>query len=63
MNSIFTYPNKDILDSHVDYKSNAILVTQKKGNLVLCKRGASFKPDIIMVPYKLLIFLTQYFGL
>ena len=42
-------------NNHVDYKSMSILVTQKKGIPVLCKRGASFKPDIIMIAYKLFI--------
>ena len=35
------YPDKNIVNNHVDYKSISILVTQKKGMPVLCKRGAS----------------------
>ena len=46
LNSKLVYPNKNIVNNHVDYKSISILVTQKKGMPVLCKRGASFKPDI-----------------
>ena len=48
MNSILVYHNKNIVNSHVDYKSISILVTQKKEMPVLCKRGASFKPDRII---------------
>ena len=71
LNSIFVYPNKNIVNNPVDYKSISILVTQKKGKPVLCKRGASlktdiimvtYKPDIIMVAYKLFYSLSQYFG-
>ena len=52
INRIFIYPNKNIVNNDVDYKSMSILVTQKKGMPVLCKRGASFKLNIIMVAYK-----------
>ena len=31
LNSILLYPNKNIVNNHVDYKSIFILVTQKKG--------------------------------
>ena len=55
MNSVLIYPKIDIVNNYVDYKSVSILVIQKKGMLILYKRGASFKPDIIMVAYKLLI--------
>ena len=54
LNSILIYLNKNI-NNHVYYKSISILVTQKKVMPVLCKRVSSFKPDIIMVAYKLLI--------
>ena len=40
-----------MVNNHVDYKS----ITQKKRMPILCKRGASFKLDIIMIAYKLLI--------
>ena len=55
LNLILVYPNKNIVNDHVDNKSIYILVIQKKGVPVLCRIGASFKPDIIMVAYKLLI--------
>ena len=47
---------KKFLNNHIDYKCISILVTQKKEMPVLCKWGASFKLDRIMVAYKLLIF-------
>ena len=46
LNSILVYPNNNNVNHHVDYKSISILVTQKKGMPVLCKRGTSFIPDI-----------------
>ena len=55
LNSILVNPNKEIVNNDVDYKSISILVTQKKGILVLSKGGASFKQNIIMVTYKRLI--------
>ena len=51
MNSILVYPNKNIVKNHEDYKSTSLLLTQKKGMPVSCKRGASFKPDIILLFY------------
>ena len=53
--SILVYPNKNIVNNHVDYKSIFILVTQRKGMPVLCKIGDSFKPIIIMVASKFFI--------
>ena len=47
-NSILVYPNKNIVNNHVGYKSISILITHKKGISVLYKRGASFIPDIIL---------------
>ena len=52
---ILIYSNMNIVNNPVDYKSKSILVTHKKGMPVLYKSGASFKPDIIIVAYKLLI--------
>ena len=42
LNLIVVYPNKNIVNDRVDYKSISILVTQKKGMSVFCKRAASF---------------------
>ena len=58
LNSILIYLNKNIVNNNIDYKSISIFVTQKKGMPVLNKRGASFKLDIIMVAYKLIIYLN-----
>ena len=55
LNSELIYPYKNIVNNHVDDKSISVLVGQKKGMPVLCKRGASFKPDIIMDACKILI--------
>ena len=44
-----------IVGNHVDYKSISILVIQRKGMSVLCKRITFSKPDIMMVAYKFLI--------
>ena len=55
LNSILVYAKKIILKKYVHCKYISILVAQMKGKTVLCKRGVSFKPDKIIVTYKLLI--------
>ena len=48
LNSILVYPNKNIVNNYVDYKSVSILVNQKKGMPVLYKRGPSFNHGCIL---------------
>ena len=60
LNSILVYPNKDIVNNHVDFNSKSILMTQKKGMPFLCKGVASIKPDIMVVAYHLLILYSIF---
>ena len=43
LNSILVYPNKNLINNHVDYKSISSIVTSSM------KRGISFESDIIFL--------------